>query len=119
MSGEGQGGRDDWTPGDLALCVNGEGWAVPGVWLDEPGPSAGQILTVRGVRLFRHRVGLKFDGWGHDWFHAVDFRKITPGADIHGVEEPTRIAVPHLFPAWPAVAERSEAEPFVLPEQSA
>lgn len=98
MSGEGLAGRDDWAQGDLALCVNNNGWASAGVWQDEPGPFAGQILTVIGVRAFAGRTGLRFEEWPTDWFHAVEFRKITPGAHIEGVEAEARHPIPSLMP---------------------
>jgi hypothetical protein len=101
VSGEGQGGRDDWTPGDLALCINGEGWfvLVGGEVAEGAHPTAGQILTVTQIGVHALGIiGLKFQSFGQEWYEAAEFRKITPGADIQGVEAEKRHPIPSLMP---------------------
>lgn len=56
------------------------------VWV--PAPPAGV-----GLRFIEDTDDKPFSAWD-----ARDFRKVTPGAEIVGVEEPTRISIPHLFP---------------------
>ena len=94
-----------FTAGDLALCINARGWASA-VRAEVPGPSAGQVLTVRVVTRAQYHgavlTGLGFDEWPGDVFDPVSFRRITPGADLDGVEVERRIAVPHLFPGFSA-----------------
>jgi hypothetical protein len=91
-----------FSAGDLALCINSRGWRASDCPDTFDGPTAGQVLTVRIVtRALHHGAvldGLGFDAWPGDVFDPVSFRKITPGADLDGVEVERRIAVPHLFP---------------------
>lgn len=83
----------DWQVGDLALCVNGEGW----VGGEADGPAIGEIRAVEGVRqgLYcgRYTLGLALQGYdeiedGHRVHYlATCFRKIRPSA----VEEVNRL----------------------------
>lgn len=83
----------DWQVGDLALCVKGA---------DDL--KAGAVYVVLEIWVGHTFAG----GFFHDWdgiglrvgAEAEDecwlpsrFRKITPGADIEGFEEPRRIPV--------------------------
>jgi len=88
----------DWQVGDLALCVKG----ADDLKADDL--KAGAVYVVLEIW-----VGHTFSGgFFHDWdgiglrvgAEAKDecwlpsrFRKITPGADIEGFEEPRRIPV--------------------------
>lgn len=93
-----------FTAGDLALCINARGWRASDCPDILAGPVAGQVLTVRVVTRAQYHyhdavsTGLGFDEWPGDVFDPVSFRKITPGADLDGIEVERRIAVPHLFP---------------------
>ena len=90
----------DWQVGDLALCVDGQrkpdsvGWRIP--------PKAGSVFRVTGVAIYkfaqREALALWLEGGpennsGGPVWGATRFRKITPGADIEGFEEPRRIPV--------------------------
>lgn len=87
----------DWQVGDLALCVSAK-------YRKELIGKIGRVSKVvagRNVETGEPALGLIVDGFPepphkNGWL-ASSFRKITPGADIEGVEEPTRISVPHLF----------------------
>ena len=93
----------DWQPGDLALCIKMGPWRrrhSDGRFSHGCGPPAGSVLTVRQVLLGVYdEIVLRFadyadnpvSGW-RGW-HASRFRKITPGTDIEGIEEPRRIPV--------------------------
>ena len=91
-----------FTAGDLALCINARGWRASDCADILAGPVAGQVLTVRVVTRAQYRgdvlTGLGFDQWPGDVFDPVSFRRITPGADLDGVEVERRISLPHLFP---------------------
>lgn len=91
----------DWQPGDLALCVQG-GVRDPTAAKPEGWPVAGKIYTVSHAALYQFKRGLFLglflvDGpknaSGKSIWNAGRFRKITPGADIEGIEEPRRIPV--------------------------
>ena len=93
-----------FTAGDLALCINARGWRASDCADVLAGPDAGQVLTVRLVTRAQYHgavlTGLGFDEWPGDVFDPVSFRKITPGAELDGVEVERGIAVPHLFPGF-------------------
>ena len=90
----------DWQVGDLALCVKSN-WEV---WSDKPlcptfGPKAGDILKVVRISVCDYFGDpcLNFFEYGlgdEDAFAAVGFRKITPGADIEGIEVERKVKVP-------------------------
>ena len=89
--------RDDWTAGDLALCVNSRGWRDAVSLAPVSGPRAGQVLTVRQVTFAGASWRLEFACWPKR-FNAKAFRKITPEADIHGIEAEARHPLPSLWP---------------------
>lgn len=85
----------DWQKGDLALCVAEPIGAVPVGWE----PMIGGVYTVAGFDWGGDPTGfleLEEDperfapdaGW-----EPLCFVKITPGADIEGIEEPRRLPV--------------------------
>lgn len=87
---------DDWQAGDLAMCVDGSGWAnyVDGVWEVVEGPQTGWSGYVERVTASPPPSGLGAPGemlvmlhfaeWpdmiGEGW-HAAAFRKIKPLSD--------------------------------------
>lgn len=92
----------DWQPGDLALCVK------QGPWMQRfsnggeapcAGPMAGDVCLVVDVvvSLFGD-LGLFFAEWPDyslgGQYRAERFVKITPGADIEGIEAEKRRKVP-------------------------
>lgn len=88
----------DWQKGDLALCVKQGPWR--GILVDDLRlcrMRGGMIATVRGVGDYRGAPILWFEGFPgectRDAFHAIRFRKITPGADIEGIEVERRVPV--------------------------
>lgn len=89
-----------WEPGDLALCIKLGNWqyTATGDLAPDGGMRCGVIASVRRVAVSpRGNLVLWFVGYPGDEFHdgyvADRFRKITPGADIQGIEEPRRIPV--------------------------
>lgn len=87
----------NWEPGDLALRV----------WPVDPdraplGIRQGGVYTVTQVLTDgAGATGLRFAGIDHTKslarlkaFSAKGFIKITPGADVTGIEEPRRVPVP-------------------------
>lgn len=86
----------DWKAGDLALCIT-----------VAPFDRGGDLVCVRRGGVYRvSALGmvdsldvLQLDGVDSEndtesgWLGAYRFRKITPGADIEGFEEPRRIPV--------------------------
>jgi len=82
---------EDWKPGDLALCINSDGWSTPGdPSTVHPGPRTGQISQVAGVWVHWFPEGLiealEFSAWPNDSFRSDCFVKVTPGHDIEGNE---------------------------------
>lgn len=86
-----------WEVGDLALCVrtptSPEGFASP--------IKMGEIHTVAALHISNFSgalglelVGVTFPHGGQNASRASNFRKITPGAKIEGIEEPRRVPVP-------------------------
>jgi hypothetical protein len=96
---------DDWQPGDLALCLPGPDWIQDEDDSVAPGPSPGQITTVRKVGTIPRRSGgywraLWFIEWpgetDFDCFDAREFRKIRP----HEADEEDRETI-RLLTAQP------------------
>lgn len=90
----------DWQPGDLALCVKG-GRIVSSPLLRPPlpeYPNTGKIYTVDGVSVDKfiqvpgesvlalHFTDAPTNRCGKRVWAAERFVKVTPGADIKGVE---------------------------------
>lgn len=88
----------DWQVGDLALCVRAK-------YRKELIGKVGIVRCVvfgKCAETGEPALGLEVEGFpnppsGWGWM-ASFFRKITPGADIEGIEAEKRISVPHLFP---------------------
>jgi hypothetical protein len=81
----------DWQKGDMALCLKQGPWSDIGF----AGPRAGQVFTVSAVAVRRGILSLLIRGdWRNPWFVTSQFRKITPGADIEGVEAERRVKEP-------------------------
>jgi len=91
----------NWKPGDLALCVKG-GSIIAGGGAFGRTPTAGAVYTVEWAAMMRFKtgtlLGIRFvdaprnvDG-AREWA-ALRFIKITPGADITGIEEPRRVPI--------------------------
>jgi hypothetical protein len=87
----------DWEAGDDALCIkegpggnptrSGVVYKVSRVWVS---PTCGQLtLDFAGVNN-GSKDWNKADFWGHD---PARFRKITPGAQIEGIEVERRLPV--------------------------
>lgn len=82
----------DWQVGDLALCVgskrglNGRVFTVRETWTGPLGSDPSVIAL--GLRFYNFPDPSNKGAW-----NAKAFRKITPGADIEGVEEPRRLPV--------------------------
>lgn len=76
-----------WHPGDLAECINADGWFRDGIYPDI-GPAYSEIRMVRGVSILPHPLDgrpsllLVFDRWPGRSYHAASFGKITPRADV-------------------------------------
>ena len=92
----------DWAVGDLALCIKSGNWRprIGHIVQTEPGPNVGQCFTVRAVQMGiadPDEVYLGFHGKRFQ-YAARYFRKVTPGADIEGVEEAKRLPQPYLIP---------------------
>jgi hypothetical protein len=91
----------DWQPGDLALCVKG-GQLVPAV-IRTDYPAAGRVYTVAAVGLGFFLTGKQLALWlssdapvntcGERVWTASRFVKVTPGADIKGIEVERRVPV--------------------------
>ena len=78
----------DWQAGDLALCI-AKGFTERGKSSPiRPGSVHKVVLVDRWPFL-----NLVFDEYPNFGFDAGDFRKITPGADIEGIEERRRVPV--------------------------
>lgn len=81
---------DDWKPGDMALCINPDGWAQRDGVPDVPGPKLGQVYEVQQVWVMCFPDGqyetLVFSPWANDGYHSENFRKVTPGTEINGAE---------------------------------
>lgn len=71
-----------WRKGDLALCtkMGPWRWLLGGALVTQPGPMAGQILTVRNVGWFAGKTILWLEGYPgerpNDAWTASRFRKI-------------------------------------------
>ena len=86
----------DWQPGDLALCV--KGGKITSLECEPPldgFPAAGSIYTVKRAGTYTFGTGTKLALWftnaprnssGDRVWSAERFVKVTPGADIEGVE---------------------------------
>lgn len=81
---------EDWKRGDLALCVNTDGWAVRGNKSSMAGPKAGQVNEVSAVWMHCFPEGdieaLQFPAWPEGSFASENFVKVTPGHKIEGSE---------------------------------
>ena len=91
----------DWQPGDLALCIK------QGAWAHFASGELAAPSCVRGGGVYQvRRVGISpFSGACVLWFtehpgdgitesfNASRFRKITPGTEPEGIEEPRRVPV--------------------------
>lgn len=82
-----------WVPGDLALCVKQGPWRLDDGTINWRGPSAGSTYRVWETEEAGGELFLGFGEWPYDWFLSDHFIKVTPGADIHGFEEPRRVPV--------------------------
>lgn len=72
-------GGDDWAPGDLALCVNGEQ-----NWICEHPVRTGCVYTVATAFMTMCGVGLTLEEVEHPMakgYRASRFRKINPLTD--------------------------------------
>lgn len=98
----------DWQKGDLALCVKQGDWTgnatgrrlvdlFPGIAV----PVCGSVYTVAWAGLSRiGNIALEFvevptpqNSHGPLPWSATRFRKITPGTEPEGIEEPRRLPV--------------------------
>lgn len=81
---------EDWKPGDMALCINPDGWFERATRQRLPGPVMGQVHQVEAVWIHcfpeNQYETLVFGPWPNDSFDAKQFRKITPGTEINGSE---------------------------------
>lgn len=75
---------DDWKKGDLALCINFDGWfddkfTDADTGPDAPGPDCGSVHTVEDVVMGPY-LALRLEGWPDpsSLFEANCFRKVTP-----------------------------------------
>ena len=90
----------DWKIGDLALCVKLGPWrrSGSGIKTDDARVRAGMVLTVRRIEQSPWGLAIWFIGIGADddmenAYKARRFRKITPGADIEGIEVERRVPI--------------------------
>lgn len=79
-------GYDDWQPGDLAECIEVDGWFDLNGTRCECGPAYSEVRMVRAVRLTDGPLGapalyLEFDRYAPRVYHAACFCKIRPRAD--------------------------------------
>lgn len=81
---------EPWKRGDLALCINSDGWSLRGSKGKSPGPQCGEVNEVAAVWMHGFPEGdieaLQFPAWPGDSFASDNFVKVTPGADIEGSE---------------------------------
>jgi hypothetical protein len=89
--------RDDWEPGDLALCVKARFFPD---WVGRLF-TVSDVLITYNVDTHLEGVGLRFVGTEHPLnarlaFCATYFRKVTPGAEIKGIEAEKRRVIPQL-----------------------
>lgn len=85
----------DWQPGDLALCVQSgketrKGCIYTVIRVTGPGEMAGEYMNYENFDL------LDFSEFGLGDMNGADARrfvKVTPGADIKGIEAEKRIRV--------------------------
>lgn len=89
---------DEWKVGDLAECINDNGWFRGGLVPDQAGPQLNEVRVVREIRVDRlhpwtseELTFLVFGRWPGQGFVATSFRKITPRADELERAEPAFI----------------------------
>ena len=70
-----------WQAGDVALCIDADGWKCFKSNVLTDGPRYGQSHVVEAVSLRHAAQFLRFAQWGDDWFQASLFVKVQPRAD--------------------------------------
>ena len=94
---------EDWTVGDMAECINQFGWGFVGLG-KVAGPAYGEVRQVAAVDLEvfvgepgKTGIGLAFNRYGPQMYHANLFRKIEPRADK--VDRKRKASLDDLMPA--------------------
>ncbi|MDE8654801.1 hypothetical protein [Novosphingobium album (ex Liu et al. 2023)] len=95
---------DEWRAGDLAECLNANGWFRNGIYPDH-GPACGDVRIVQVVEIAAHLLAgeptivLEFARWPRKLYPAYCFRKITPRADAAERADPAFVADLRAQPA--------------------
>ena len=70
----------NWQVGDLALCINFEGWSHPELGDHNGGPEPGSVSTVLDVFQDKVTLWLYLAEWPPDPWDATSFVKVSPPA---------------------------------------
>jgi hypothetical protein len=83
----------DWRVNDLALCVDQSGWMMAITGMEAEGPTCGQVLPVKAVKVTTMGTFLGFAQWPRQGFFHTGFVKVTPTPEIIEEERKAGLSV--------------------------